>query len=88
MYKRIREYIKEWERKGYFDGIPDEAPVRLEQLGKVPSYKQICFAILKNDITLQSLGFSRPKCKIYSELKREELIQRGVLKEDSQLKLF
>jgi predicted phosphoadenosine phosphosulfate sulfurtransferase len=88
MYKRIRKYIKEWEGKGYASGIPDEAPIRLEQLNKAPSYRQICFAIMKNDITLQSLGFSRPKCQVYNELKRAELIERGVIKPDLQLKLF
>lgn len=44
-------------------------------------------AILKNDNTLQSLGFARPKCDVYNELKKIELIQRGVIKPDLQLKL-
>ena len=88
MYKKIRNYIAQWEARGYHNGIPDEAPVRLEQLGKVPSYRQICMAILKNDTTLKSLGQARPKCQLYNELKRIELIERGVLKPDLQLKLF
>ena len=39
MKQKIKEYIKIWEEKCYFDGIPDEAPSRLSQLNKVPSYK-------------------------------------------------
>jgi len=45
-------------------------------------------AVLKNDTILQTLGFSRPKCKAYNELKKAELIERGIIKPDQQLKLF
>ena len=45
MKQKIKEYIKTWETKCYFDGIPDEAPLRLSQLNKVPSYNKIAIAI-------------------------------------------
>ena len=73
MHKRISEYVSKWEKCGYGNGIPDEAPIRLEQLGKVPSYRQICMAILKNDNALKSLGFIAKRPEIYHELKRIEL---------------
>lgn len=76
MKNKIQKYLKKWERQGYPDGIPDEADPKLEGLGKVPSYRMICKAILKNDIALTSLGFSRPKCAAYSELKRIEIEAR------------
>ena len=76
MKQNIENYIKEWEIKCYFEGIPDEAPSRLTQLNKVPSYKQICSAILKNDKSLKTLGFSPKKSKYYSEFKRVEIEQR------------
>ena len=87
MKQKIKEYIKIWEEKCYFDGIPDEAPSRLSQLNKVPSYKKIAIAILNNDHTLKSLGFEAKKCNYYHELKRIELSTRkdGRAK---QLKLF
>lgn len=88
MKQKIKEYIRTWEKRCYHSGIPDEAPAVFEQLNKVPSYRKICFAILKNDVTLETLGFSRPKCRIYTELKRIELTERGVIKWDGQLKLF
>ncbi len=88
MKEKILAYIEKWERQGYSDGIPDEAPERLHQLGKVPSYKAICLAIIKNDHSLQTLGYSRIKSPVYSEIKRHELICRGVIKPDFQLKLF
>jgi predicted phosphoadenosine phosphosulfate sulfurtransferase len=87
MKEKIINYISSWKTKGYKKGIPDEAPIRLEQLNKVPSYRQICKAILSNDIHLEKLGYQKPKCKAYSDIKRAELIQRGTLKESNQLKL-
>jgi len=87
MKQLITNYICSWTKKGYENGIPDEAPLRLEQLNKVPSYRQICKSILLNDIHLEKLGYQKPKCKAYSDIKRAELIQRGVIKESDQLKL-
>lgn len=87
MKNNITNYIFSWKNKGYKNGIPDEAPLRLEQLNKVPSYRQICKSILSNDIHLEKLGLSKPKCKAYSDIKKAELIQRGVIKESNQLKL-
>lgn len=77
MAPKIREWIADWEQKGYPHGIPDEADAVLERLGKVPSYRRICFAILKNDIVLQSLGFSKPSCEAYNQIKRVEIAERG-----------
>jgi predicted phosphoadenosine phosphosulfate sulfurtransferase len=74
---KIQNYITEWESRCYSNGIPDEAPLRLEQLNKVPSYKSIVRAIMKNDTTLKSIGFIQKKCKSYHELKRVELEQRN-----------
>lgn len=87
MRGKIEKYIVDWEKKCYFDGIPDEVELRLEQLNKVPNYKQICLAILKNDFQLETLGFSKNKSVFYSELKRIELTAKGKIKTTNQLKL-
>lgn len=42
----------------YFDDIPDSVSDRLMDSGRVPSYKAIAIAILNNDLTMRSLGFS------------------------------
>ncbi len=73
---RIQFYIEEQESRGYQDGLPDEAHPRIEQLGKAPSYRRICKAILCNDIHLESLGMQKPKIALYSYLKRIEIIDR------------
>jgi predicted phosphoadenosine phosphosulfate sulfurtransferase len=81
----IEQYVETWERRCYKNGIPDEADQRLESFGLVPSYRRIVNAILKNDPTLKTLGFTPKKGKCYSELKRIEIAARpGVI----QLRLF
>ena len=72
-----------WEKRCYRNGIPDEAPFELKD--KVPSYKNICMALLKNDFNLVSLGYLPPKTKYYSILKRIEIEQRKYI--GKQLKL-
>ena len=68
----IERYIKTWESRCYKGGIPDEAPKEI--FDKVPSYKAIAIAILKNDIGI--LGIEKPKSKWYSVLKRIEIEAR------------
>lgn len=78
--QRIENYIKSWELRGYPSGIPDEAPAILEELGKVPSYRLICIALMKNEKNLESLGFSRMPCRLYMAVKRDELLLKGKIR--------
>jgi len=71
---KIIQYIKTWESRCYHDGIPDDAPKEI--FDKVPSYKRIAIAILKNDYPLKSLGYTPPKSEVYNELKRIEIAGR------------
>lgn len=82
--KRIYGYIESWEKRCYKNGIPDEAPTELERNLLAPSYRQICIAILKNDYTLKTLGYSGKKSKYYDVYKKIELTNRGKI---IQLKL-
>jgi predicted phosphoadenosine phosphosulfate sulfurtransferase len=75
--KKILAYIKKWEGRGYSNGIPDEADANLEALIKAPSYRAICMAIVKNDVQLTSLGYSRPKSFAYMTLKQIEIEERN-----------
>lgn len=76
MRNKILKYINKWKKQGYSDDIPDEADPKLEGMNKVPSYRMICKAILKNDLALTSLGYTRPKCDSYNILKKIELSAR------------
>ncbi len=75
MKAKIRKYISVWEKRGYQNGIPDEAPIEFDPT-MVPSYRAICVAILKNDVALASLGFQRPQCDAYMALKKIEIDAR------------
>ena len=83
VHNKIKQYIKEWEKRCYNKGIPDEAPIGL--VDKVPSYQKIAIALLKNDFNLKSLGYKTKESKYYSILKRIEIDAR---KTNKQLKLF
>lgn len=85
MKEKIQKYISKWESRCYENGIPDQAPLRLEQLNKVPSYKLLVRAIMKNDTSLKTVGATQNKCNSYHELKRIELAKRNKVR---QLKLF
>lgn len=50
--------MKTWINRCYFDGIPDEVPMKVMQSMRAPSYKAISLALLKNDIGL--LGIAAP----------------------------
>jgi len=86
--RAIRSYIRRWEGQGYPEGIPDEAPTELERALKVPSYRMICRALLKNDLLLKSLGFTRKPCDLYMKLKKTELLERGQITETTVAGLF
>lgn len=77
MLNCIKKYISVWERRGYKNGIPDEADSVLESYNLVPSYKLLCQAIIRNDIHLSGLGGKRPKSFYYEQIKGEELRNRG-----------
>lgn len=84
MKGKIEDYIMQWKVKGYFSDIPDKSNKRLEHLNKAPSYRKICLAILKNDHSLKSLGFTPVKSKFYHAYKKIEIELRD---KNKQLKL-
>lgn len=67
-------YIDSYLQKDY-EAIPDDLPNELDNI--CPSYRMICKAILKNDLHLTSLGYSKPKTETYNILKRIELNERA-----------
>lgn len=79
----VSNYVKTWEKRCYTEGIPDEVPREIFDM--VPSYKKICIALMKNDLSI--IGIERPKSKYYNALKHIELIDRGVIN-SRQLTLF
>lgn len=64
---KIAVYIKWWMNHGYVDGIPDEAPIKIENAGKAPSWRRVCKTLLRNDYWCKYLGFSPTKTSAYSK---------------------
>jgi predicted phosphoadenosine phosphosulfate sulfurtransferase len=70
---RAVQYVRTWKARGYPSDIPDTVPLPLLQQQLAPSYQAIALALLRNDMQLHSLGFSRPASAWYGALKRVEL---------------
>lgn len=66
-----------WSLRGYRKDLPEEVPSEVARKQYAPSWKAIAVAILSNDVTLQSLGFSGPTSSYYSFFKQIELAERG-----------
>jgi predicted phosphoadenosine phosphosulfate sulfurtransferase len=64
-----------WEKRCYFRGIPDECPPKLAKAMRVPSYKAIAMAILKNDLHLTSLGFSNKESNLVEQVYKASKIK-------------
>ncbi len=71
---KIYLYEKWWLKRGYDDGLPDEADKSLEVAGKVPSWRRICKTLLRNDYWSKGLGFTQHKSTGY--LKYLELMKK------------
>lgn len=78
MKNKLNQYIETWMDRCYYEDIPDESPNDI--LEKVPSYKRIVLAILRNDHQLESLGFTPKKSKYYHMLKKIEIEERNANK--------
>lgn len=71
---KFKAFISGWARRGYVNGIPDEAPRVLEDKHWAPSYRRLCKVLLRNDWWCKGLGLTQPKSKAYSDyvaMKRE-----------------
>jgi predicted phosphoadenosine phosphosulfate sulfurtransferase len=64
---KIAVFLKWWMDRGYPNGIPDEADIHLEAAKKVPSWKRICKALLRNDYWCKGLSFSQTKSEAYEK---------------------
>lgn len=64
---KIAVYIKWYRERGYPDGIPDEGDYKLEQMGKIPAWRQIAKTLLRNDWYCQRMGFGVTKSSNYEK---------------------
>ncbi len=64
---RFRTFVQGWKKRGYQDGIPDEAPYVLENSYWAPSYRRMCKVLLRNDWWCKGLGLTQPKSEAYAQ---------------------
>jgi predicted phosphoadenosine phosphosulfate sulfurtransferase len=67
---KIAVFMHWWEKRGYPCGIPDEADIHDEAAKKVPSWKRICKALLRNDYWCKGLSFTMTKSEAYEKYKK------------------
>lgn len=83
---RFRVFIRGWKGRGYYGGIPDEAPRVLENKHWAPSWRRLCKVLLRNDWWCKGLGLQQPKSKAYErflELRRAALGALPLAKSDA-----
>ena len=64
---KFKTFLGWWKKRGYTEGIPDCAPVLLENKKLAPSWRRLCKVILRNDYYCKGLCFTQPKSSAYGE---------------------
>lgn len=67
---KITVFLKWYQDRGYSNGIPDEADTELEAAKKVPSWRRICKALLRNDYWCKGLSFTQTKSEAYEKYRK------------------
>lgn len=67
---KLSVFLHWWAERGYPDGIPDEADIHDEAAKKVPSWKRICKALLRNDYWCKGLSFTQTKSTAFEKYKK------------------
>lgn len=80
---KIAIFQKWWIERGYPEGIPDEADLRLEAERKVPSWRRVCKSLLRNDYWCKGMSFTQHKSEAYIKYlnlmrKRREIWQKNL----------
>lgn len=76
-------FAKWWMDRGYPEGIPDEAPLELENARKVPSWRRVVKSLLRNDYWCKGMGFTQHRSEAYQ--KYLDLMRRRRGQEEWQL---
>lgn len=63
-----------WIKRGYPEGIPDEADYQMEAKRNIPSWRRVCKSLLRNDYWCKGLSFTQHKSDAY--IKYLELMKR------------
>lgn len=64
---KILIFCKWWMKRGYPNGIPEEADYRLEAERRIPSWRRICKSLLRNDYWCKGLSFTQHRSDAYEK---------------------
>jgi len=67
---KIAVFLHWYADRGYQHDIPDEADVKLEAQHKVPSWRRICKALLRNDYWFKGLSFTQTNSQAYERYRK------------------
>lgn len=67
---KVAVFLKWWQDRGYPHGIPDEADHKAEADRKIPSWRRICKALLRNDYWCKGLSFTQTKSEAYERYQK------------------
>lgn len=65
--EKFKVFIAWWKKRGYPDGMPEEAPPHLEAQRLAPSWRRLCKVLLRNDYWCKGLNFTQPKSAAYGK---------------------
>lgn len=74
---KIQVFLNWYETRGFPDGIPDEAPPKLEAAKRLPSWRRVCKTLVKLDWWCKGLSFSQTRSDGYAEYQRKIKVTRG-----------
>jgi predicted phosphoadenosine phosphosulfate sulfurtransferase len=64
---KIFVFVTWWSKRGYPEGIPDEADYTMESKRNIPSWRRICKSLLRNDYWCKGLSFTQHKSEAYQK---------------------
>lgn len=67
---KIAMFLHWYRERGYLAGIPDEVDAKDEAAHKVPSWRRIAKALLRNDYWCKGLSFSQHKSESYERYRK------------------
>lgn len=77
---KFKVFMRWWKARGYSEGLPDEAPLVLENQRIAPSWRRLCKVLLRNDYWCKGLAFTQPKSEAYGkylELKKAKALLKA-----------
>lgn len=64
---KVAVFQKWWMDRGYKNGIPDEADLKMESEKLVPSWRRVCKSLLRNDYWCKGLSFTQHRSEAYNK---------------------